>query len=109
MKVEFLQFSHRCDVCGNTAVFKNGQCLLFTLQKQQMKRTIAARYNLVAIILVLSNISLPGPEAKHFSLDVEHFSLSWSQTLPENSQRGPFVLGDTSPRLVDANAQTTDP
>lgn len=75
----------------------------------QYNITIAVSNILVAMILVLSNMSLPGPDAKHLSLGKLHNSFSWSQTFPENSHFAPFVFGETSPRLVDANAQTIRP
>jgi len=59
-------------------------------------------------MLVLSNISFPGPEAKHISIFPGH--VYWlEQFFPENSHFGPRVFGETSPRLVEAKAATNWP
>lgn len=59
-------------------------------------------------MLVLSNISLPGPEEKHISFLPGHVYCS-VQFCPVNSHFGPRVLGETSPRLVEAKAATNEP
>ena len=56
------------------------------------------------MMAVLSNISLPGPKAEHCSFLPLQLECSPSQGAPVSRQRGPAVLGETSPRLVAANA-----
>ena len=70
--------------------------------------------------LVDSNMSVPpGPRAKHNSVlgrenfnqifKIPHFPShlpSESQRSPVSSHRGPFMFGDTSPRLLEAKAAT---
>lgn len=60
------------------------------------------------MILVLSNMFLPGPEAKHISF-LPGQVYCFEQLLPENSHFGPRVLGETSPRLLEAKAATNGP
>jgi hypothetical protein len=62
-----------------------------------------------AIIRVLSNMSVPGPEAIHISFRPEQVLLCTSQGRPLNWHRAPLTLGDTSPKLVDAKAATKGP
>ena len=59
-------------------------------------------------MLVLSNMSFPGPDAKHISFLPEHVYCA-VQCFPENSHFGPRVFGETSPKLVDAKAATKSP
>ena len=75
---------------------------------------------LSAMTLVDSNMSVPpGPRAKHNSVlgrenfnqifKIPHFPShlpSESQRSPVSSHRGPFMFGDTSPRLLEAKAAT---
>lgn len=73
-----------------------------------LRLTIDSANSLCAMILVLSNMSFPGPEATHISLFPEQVyedEHSW----PENSHFGPRVLGETSPRLLEAKAATNSP
>lgn len=63
---------------------------------------------LLAMMLVLSNMFLPGPEAKHISFFPGQV-YCFEQLLPENSHFGPRVLGETSPRLLEAKAATNGP
>lgn len=60
------------------------------------------------MILVLSNMSFPGPEAKHLSFFSRHL-YSAVQEFPVNSHFGPRVLGETSPKFEEANAATNGP
>jgi hypothetical protein len=59
-------------------------------------------------MLVLSNISFPGPEEKHLSFSPAQVYCD-VQGLPVNSHFGPRVLGETSPKFEDANAATKLP
>ena len=52
---------------------------------------------------------LPGPDATHNSLRPWQVECTTLQFLPVSRQCGPFKLGDTSPRLVEANAATNGP
>ena len=61
------------------------------------------------MISVDSNISRPGPKATHRGMCPLHVDVSISQGNPESRHLGPAVFGDTSPRLVLANAATKDP
>merc|ERR1712216_159338 len=56
-----------------------------------------------------SNMSFPGPNAEHCSLLPLQVEWLVSQGNPLSRQRGPAVLGDTSPRFVAANAATKLP
>lgn len=60
------------------------------------------------MICVLSFMSLPGPEATHNSFKSQE-GPGMSQGLPDLWQCGPLMLGDTSPKLDDANAATKFP
>ena len=67
-----------------------------------------------AMIFVDSNISLPGPSDQQYvgalvPSSILHVELLRTQGLPSSGppwQSGPAVLGETSPRLVDAKAAT---
>ena len=77
---------------------------------------------LSAMTLVDSNMSVPpGPLATHNSVlerencnktfNIPHFPShlpSESQRSPVSSHRGPFMFGDTSPRLLEAKAATNE-
>lgn len=58
------------------------------------------------MIFVLSNWSLPGPEAIHSFDSPLHVLVTFSHGSPVLIQCGPFRLGETSPRLVEAKAPT---
>lgn len=65
--------------------------------------------NLSAIILVLSYMFFPGPKATHnFACPLQELVTS-SQGRPVFKQCGPLVLGETSPKFVDAKAATNGP
>lgn len=80
------------------------------LEGEGISLTCAFPASLRATMYVLLNMSPPGPNEKQASFrpsdSLGHVLLSGSHGSPEISQRGPFVLGDTSPRLLDANAAT---
>ena len=67
-----------------------------------------------AMILVDSNMSRPGPRDQQYvgavvPSSILHVELLRTQGLPSSGppwQSGPAVLGETSPRFVDANAAT---
>jgi hypothetical protein len=73
------------------------------------QHTHALSNSFSATIRVLSNMSAPGPAAMHISLRPEQVLVWASQGRPLNWHRPPLVLGDTSPKLLDANAATKEP
>ncbi|CAB0018240.1 unnamed protein product, partial [Nesidiocoris tenuis] len=54
-------------------------------------------------------MSLPGPNAMHASFLSLQVDMASSHGAPDGTHLGPAVLGDTSPKLVDANAATKGP
>lgn len=60
----------------------------------------------VAIILVLSNWSMPGPEEKHWPSCAGQDDVCKSHGSPENSHFGPIIFGETSPKLAEEKAAT---
>lgn len=65
--------------------------------------------NFVAIICVLSNISFPGPAATQYFACPSQVLETKSHSFPVVTHLGPRVLGETSPKLVEANAPTNRP
>lgn len=63
----------------------------------------------MAIIFVLSNISLPGPDAKHSPSSLGQDEVSRSHVFPVFWHFGPIIFGETSPKLEEANAPTNLP
>ena len=61
------------------------------------------------MISQLSNMSFPGPDATHSSERPLHVEWSVLQGSPVSWQWAPRVLGDTSPRLVEAKPATNAP
>lgn len=61
------------------------------------------------MISQLSNMSFPGPDATHSSERPLHVECTVSQGSPVSWQWAPRVLGDTSPRLVEAKPATNVP
>ena len=61
------------------------------------------------MILTLSKLSFPGPDAKHCPWPSGQAESNASQGSPVNSHFGPIIFGETSPKLVDANAPTNLP
>ena len=61
------------------------------------------------MISQLSNMSFPGPDATHSSERPLHVEWTVSQGSPVSWQWAPRVLGDTSPRLVEAKPATNVP
>ena len=78
-----------------------GMCIFAVFEKSEFVLTS----NIRMIPLVL----LPGPEATHICVRLLHVECSNSQGRPVSIQCGPLVLGETSPRLAEANAATKDP
>lgn len=76
------------------------------VQKDKFPLTNALLTMFVAIIFVLSNWSVPGPWATHNLAWPLHVLVTVSHGSPVFRQWGPFKLGDTSPRLVEAKAPT---
>ena len=76
---------------------------------ETVQRTQALLNCLAPMIRVLSIMSLPGPEATHSSVRLLQVDVSTSQGSPVSKQWGPWVLGDTSPRLDWPKAAMNEP
>lgn len=61
------------------------------------------------ITFVLSNISLPGPEAKHSPALAGHVEVNKSHELPVREHFGPIIFGDTSPKFEEQKDPTNLP
>lgn len=61
------------------------------------------------MIFVLSYILSPGPEAMHNFVWPSQELETLSQDLPLLVHLGPLIFGETSPRLLEANAATNGP
>lgn len=70
---------------------------------------IAPSNNFVPIMRQLSRSSTPGPRPIQTPSDFGQAEVSTSHARPVSVQCAPFVFGDESPKLVDANAATTFP
>lgn len=74
-----------------------------------MQLTSAPSANLSPIICVLSNISRPGPEAKHSPPFSGHLEVFKSQVWPLIEHLGPIIFGETSPKFDEQKAPTNFP